>query len=65
MHGFALNVADLRGAFGAIVPCGLHGTGVTSLAEMLGTTPALDDVARVVEEAFAARFGYVGVEVTS
>ena len=38
MHGFALNVApDLR-AYDAIVPCGLTGVGVTSLAAEL--TPA-------------------------
>lgn len=35
-HGFALNVdADLAG-FAAIVPCGLHGVAMTSLARELG-----------------------------
>ncbi len=62
MHGFALNVADLRDAFAAIVPCGLAGTGVTSLAQASGATPSLDAVARVVVEEFAARFGYADVE---
>ena len=37
-HGFALNVnTDLR-YFEWIVPCGLHGKGVTSLAKLLGHT---------------------------
>lgn len=61
MHGFALNVADLRAAFDAIVPCGLAGTGVTSLAEASGRSPALADVEAAVAAVFAARFGYGGV----
>ncbi len=51
MHGFALNVADLRGDFAAIVPCGLAGIGVTSLEEALGECPAMADVeALVIDE---------------
>ena len=46
MHGFALNVRDLRDAFAAIVPCGLAGTGVTSLEQLTGTVPAIADVER-------------------
>jgi len=59
MHGFALNVADLRDAFAAIVPCGLAGTGVTSFAQASGTPPPLDAVARAVVDEFVARFDYV------
>lgn len=58
MHGFALNVADLRDAFSAIVPCGLAGTGVTSLAQAGGNSPALAEVADVVAAAFVTRFEY-------
>jgi lipoyl(octanoyl) transferase len=58
MHGFALNVADLRVPFGMIVPCGLEGTGVTSLAQASGHRPDVDAVAEVVTEVFVARFGY-------
>lgn len=44
MHGFAINVStDLRG-FDLIVPCGLHGRGVTSLEKLLGEAPSLVDV---------------------
>jgi lipoyl(octanoyl) transferase len=61
MHGFALNVDDLREAFAAIVPCGLAGTGVTSLAEASGCSPGRDVVETTIVAAFAARFGYDAV----
>ncbi len=64
MHGFALNVADLRAPFAAIVPCGLAGTGVTSLATASGVTPQLTAVAAAVTSAFATRFGYDAVRET-
>lgn len=54
-HGFALNVTpDLRG-FDDIVPCGLAGVRMTSLAEALGAapTPGLFERAR---EAVASTF---------
>lgn len=60
LHGFALNVADMRRAFAAIVPCGLEGTGVTSLEQATGTCPPLGEVARVVEEQFRTTFSYAG-----
>jgi lipoyl(octanoyl) transferase len=56
MHGFALNVADLRRAFAAIVPCGLVGTGVTSLEQASGTRPGHDAVEAAVVAAFAEVF---------
>ena len=44
MHGLALNVdPDLR-HFELIVPCGLAGRPVTSIAKELGTAPAMDEV---------------------
>ena len=33
VHGWALNVATPPDAWQAIIPCGLRGTGVTSIAE--------------------------------
>ena len=60
MHGFALNVADLRAAFAAIVPCGLAGTGVTSLEQVSGRRPAMDEVEATVVAAFGDVFGYAG-----
>jgi lipoyl(octanoyl) transferase len=56
MHGFALNVADLRTEFAAIVPCGLAGIGVTSLAEATGQCPAMADVEALVIDEFLRVF---------
>jgi lipoate-protein ligase B len=35
-HGFALNVTTDPAAFGSIVPCGIHGVEMTSIARELG-----------------------------
>jgi lipoate-protein ligase B len=58
-HGFALNVSlDLAG-FDVIVPCGLQGVEMTSVARESGTTaPALDERARAaVADTFRRAFG--------
>jgi lipoyl(octanoyl) transferase len=48
MHGLALNVdPDLR-AFDLIIPCGLTGVGVTSMAAELGQHPKVSDVAQAL-----------------
>jgi lipoyl(octanoyl) transferase len=60
MHGFALNVADLRAEFAAIVPCGLAGIGVTSLEQALGHRPAMLDVENRVIEEFQRVFAQLG-----
>jgi len=57
MHGFALNVSPELGWFDAIVPCGIRDAGVTSIERELGDAPRLEDVAAVVREVFADRFG--------
>ena len=44
-HGFALNVTTDLSGFSTIVPCGIHGCDVTSIAELRGRGPELDDVA--------------------
>jgi lipoyl(octanoyl) transferase len=60
-HGFALNVTtDLRG-FDVIVPCGIDGVVMTSVAAELGLTDTSGLEARAraaVVEAFASTFGY-------
>ncbi len=57
-HGFAFNVnTDLR-YFEAIVPCGLHGRGVTSLAKLLGRRIELEKAVDRVVEHFATAFGF-------
>ena len=56
-HGFALNVnTDLR-YFEWIVPCGLQGKGVTSLAKLLSRTVEMRDVAKHVVGHFGEVFG--------
>ena len=54
-HGVALNVDADLGYFDTIVPCGLTGRRVTSLARELGWAPSLDDVTRI----FVAHFSDV------
>ena len=63
MHGFALNVADLRAEFAAIVPCGLAGIGVTSLEQATGRCPAMADVEALVLDEFRPVFGPADVTV--
>ena len=56
-HGFAFNVnTDLR-YFEHIVPCGLHGKGVTSLEKLLGQNVEMEAVARRVIDNFGRVFG--------
>jgi lipoate-protein ligase B len=62
-HGFSLNVAPDLSYFRHIVPCGLTGRGVTSLAQVLGRQLTVDEVAPVCARAFADVFGFaLGVE---
>ena len=56
-HGFALNVNTDLSYFHWIVPCGLRGKGVTSLAKLLGHTVDIDEVAERVVEYFGEVFG--------
>ena len=55
-HGYALNVSPDLGWFDLMVPCGLHGFGVTSIASLTGTAPPMDEVAGRLAVALAARF---------
>lgn len=57
MHGIALNVTtDLR-YFNLIVPCGLVGRPVTSMARILGDhAPTLTHAKSVLQQAFCAAF---------
>jgi lipoyl(octanoyl) transferase len=54
-HGLALNVDIDLGWFERIVPCGLPGRGVTSIAALTDQRPDVEDVGA----ALAAQFGVV------
>ncbi len=57
-HGIALNVTtDLR-YFGYIIPCGISGKGVTSMARLLESVPVMAQVKHSFTEHFGEVFGF-------
>ena len=48
LHGFALNVSTKLDDFNHIVPCGLHGRGVTSFQKLCKPEPTMMEVRRRV-----------------
>ncbi|SDL75417.1 lipoyl(octanoyl) transferase LipB [Siphonobacter aquaeclarae] len=57
MHGFALNVNNDLGHFTYIVPCGLEGKEVTSLAKELGHPVPFEEVSERLRRHLATLFG--------
>jgi lipoate-protein ligase B len=57
IHGLALNATIDPAAFEVIVPCGLAGVAVTSLAREAGRSPPPEALAAPFAAAFAARLG--------
>ena len=55
-HGFALNVSTNLTYFDLIVPCGISGVTMTSIANEAGKPISLDDVSRQVIAAFERHF---------
>lgn len=55
-HGFALNVVNDLRPFSAIIPCGLAGCGVTSVAQETASTADFEQVRRAVVRAFQEVF---------
>ena len=62
-HGFALNVASDLSGFSTIVPCGIRGRGVTSLARLTGREIPLRSAARLVARHVARVLGLVSPNV--
>jgi lipoyl(octanoyl) transferase len=56
-HGFALNANNDLGGFDLIIPCGLRGKGVTSIAREIGRDVDLDELRRFVAEIFGEVIG--------
>src|SRR5207247_9955700 len=55
-HGFALNVNTNLNHFRLITPCGLQGTGVTSIARIVGREVPLDEVRAIAAAKFTEVF---------
>lgn len=53
MHGLALNVDPNLAHFDLIVPCGLTGRSVTSMAKVLGTPPPMQEVKQTLVQQLA------------
>jgi lipoyl(octanoyl) transferase len=56
MHGFALNVNTDLGYFDHIVPCGIQGKAVTSMAAELNKSIAMDEVKTAIRKHFSELF---------
>ena len=57
-HGFALNIDPDLSYFADIVPCGLAGVHMTSMAQLLKQPVALGEVKALVAQTFADHFAY-------
>jgi lipoyl(octanoyl) transferase len=63
MHGFALNVTTDLGYFERIVPCGIDGCVMTSIAAQGRADVTVGVFAHLVERNFAAVFGYAATKL--
>lgn len=63
LHGFAVNVAPDLTYFDAIVPCGIEGCRMTSVAALGRSDMALEVFAAAIERAFTSVFRYDNVEL--
>lgn len=57
-HGFALNVDPDMSYWDGIIACGLVGSPVVSMADLLPQAPSMQDVKQAVAETFAEEFGW-------
>ena len=64
-HGFALNVAPDLDYYQHIVPCGIAGCEVTSMAKLLGQAVSMEAVTSALVRRFAACFGLATERVSA
>ncbi len=64
-HGFALNVATDLSFFDSIVPCGIDGCEMTSLAALGHPEVSIDAFSLAMRESFRCVFGYDSTTVAS
>lgn len=57
-HGFALNVNPDMSYWDGIIACGLAGSPLVSMADLLPEPPDMGEVKQAVSEAFASEFGW-------
>jgi lipoic acid synthetase len=62
MHGFAINLDPDLEFFSMMNPCGITDRPVTTLSELVGRRVTLEEASVAVIPAFAAEFGYTGVD---
>ena len=65
LHGFAVNVAPDLAYFDAIVPCGIEGCRMTSIAALGRSDVSVDAFADAIAGGFASAFRYSHVEAAS
>lgn len=65
LHGFALNVEMDLSPYSRIVPCGLAGCRVTSMAEAIGSTVSLPAVRSAMQRTFSHTFSLEWTSVKS
>lgn len=55
MHGLSLNICNDLGPYKYFIPCGIQGRGVTSVAQLLGTSrvPSLEALAKPLVQSIA------------
>jgi len=56
MHGLALNVDPDLSYYDGIIPCGMLEYGVTSMAQVLGNVPSMEDVKQQLVTEFKRLF---------
>ncbi len=62
-HGFAINVSPDMGYWDGIIACGLAGSPVVSMADLLPEPPDMQAVKDAVSEAFTDVFGWKSVAI--